>query len=131
MLVQRDLWLHRITQTLAAHHISLHPPDLLLTLEHMLTSLELELGERLESGTTAALLLHLLFSCTAQRTLSVKPEARAYLEQRFPRDLACCMQAIEGVKQRLPFPFAQEEAYNLLGILKQVDIFLYIGMLLW
>jgi hypothetical protein len=97
----------------------------------MLTSLELELGERLESGTTAALLLHLLFSCTAQRTLSVKPEARAYLEQRFPRDLACCMQAIEGVKQRLPFPFAQEEAYNLLGILKQVDIFLYIGMLLW
>jgi transcriptional regulatory protein LevR len=127
MLVQRDLWLHRITQALAAHHISLNPPDILLTLERMLTSLELELGESLESGTTAALLLHLLFSCTTRHTLSVKPEARAYLEQRFPRDLACCIAAMNAINQRVPFPFPEEEAYNLLGILKQVDIFLYIG----
>jgi transcriptional regulatory protein LevR len=131
MVVQRDVWLNRLTRTLASRSIPLDPPNILARLEQMLTSLEHELGENLENGCAAGLLLHLLFSCLSQRqdAIQVKTQAREYLEQRFPRELALCIHAINTINQDFPVPLPTDEAYNLLGIFKHIDIFINIGEL--
>ena len=129
MFVQRDVCLLRLTQTLACHKIPLDTPDVLVILEHMLSSLENAFGTSLESGATEGLLLHLFFCRVPERqqSIRVKDEASAYIERQFPHELSVCRQAISKVNQRCILPLPDEEAYNLLGILKQIDIFINIG----
>jgi hypothetical protein len=124
---QRDFWLSTIKEVLAAHQIPLESPDILVILSRLLASLECELGESLESGVIAALVLHLLFSRTGTRAIHVKPEARSYLHRQFPYEFMCCAHAIHVANQHLLLPIPLDEAYNLLGIFKRIDIFLTIG----
>ena len=129
MLVQRDVCLLRLTQTLASQKVPLDTPDILMILEHMLSFLEDAFETSLESGATEGLLLHLFFCRVPEwrHSLRVKGEARKYLERQFPHELSVCQRAIYKVNQQCILPLPDEEAYNLLGILKQIDIFINIG----
>ena len=129
MFVQRDVCLLRLTQTLACHKIPLDTPDVLVILEQMISSLEDEFGTYLESGATEGLLLHLFFCRVPEwrQSIRVKDEARVYIERQFPYELSVCRWAISKVNQQGILPLPDEEAYNLLGILKQIDIFINIG----
>lgn len=124
---QCDFWLTTLQEMLTARQFPLEPPDILVILSRLLASLERELGESLESGVIAALVLHLLFSCTGTRGIHVKPEARSYLHRQFPHELMCCVHAIHVANRDLHLSIPLNEAYNLLGIFKRIDIFLFIG----
>ena len=84
MFTQRDQWLLKLKQTLAHHRIPLNPPNALVLLEQMLCSLEHEFGEPLDSGSTAGVLLHLLFSCVPERRRIYPGKERSSRVRRAP-----------------------------------------------
>ena len=95
----------------------------------MISSLEDTFGTSLESGATEGLLLHLFFCRASEwwQSIRVKAEARAYIERQFPHELSVCRRAMRKANQQGILPLPDEEAYNLLGIRKQIDIFINRG----
>jgi transcriptional regulatory protein LevR len=129
MFEQRRRLIKQLTQTLAYHRISLDPPDAFYLLMQMVNSLEQKLHMPLDNGSLTGLLLHLFWSRMPenQKKMWVKQEARLYIEQTFPYELSVCLQAIRTLNQQFLLPLSEDEAYNVLGILMQVDIFIDIG----
>jgi hypothetical protein len=54
----------------------------------------------------------------------VSESVRRQVEQQFPRDLGICRRALHILSTQVARPLPDEEVYNIVGILRQVDIFL-------
>lgn len=126
MSPQRVVLLVNLTQTLARFHILLQPSDALIIIEQMIAFIESKLEEMLEIETMTGLLFHLACSQIPERQKStpLSNVACRSIERRFQRELHLCLQAIRESNQQLAHPIPDEEAYNILGILKHVDIFI-------
>ena len=53
----------------------------------------------------------------------VSETVRRQVEQQFPRELSICRQALHILSSQIARSLPDEEAYNIVGILRQVDIF--------
>lgn len=126
MSIQRVVLLLNLTQTLARFHVTLQPSDALIIIEQMIAFIESKLEEMLDIETMTGLLFHLACSQIPERQKSTPLSDSAYrsIERRFQWELQLCLQAIRDGNQQLAHPIPDEEAYNILGILKQVDIFI-------
>ncbi len=129
MAAPRASLLALLSHSLAHSRIVFDPPNTLVLLEQMLAHLENELDVTIEIGTMTGLLLHLIYSTlpSTQKYILLTLEAREHIEKYFPHDLLLCLQSVRRVNQYLASPLPMEEAYNILGIFKQVDIFIDIG----
>jgi transcriptional antiterminator len=52
---------------------------------------------------------------------------RTQVEQLFARELSICRHALHILSGQIARPIPDEEAYNIVGILRQVDIFIVEG----
>jgi hypothetical protein len=53
----------------------------------------------------------------------VSQTVRERVEQQFARELGICRRAWQILSAQIARPLPDEEAYNIVGILRQVDIF--------
>jgi len=129
MPISRVTLLLNLTQTLARLHVFLQPSETLILIERMVALIESNLEEMLEIETLTGLLFHLICSQIPerQRRTCLSYSAYRFIEREFPRELQLCLQTIREANQQLAYPIPDEEAYNILAILKQVDIFIEVG----
>ena len=92
----------------------------------MIELIEVEVGETFEIEVLAGFILHI--ACTLERGVQqkgplVSEKVRTQIEQQFPRELSICRHALQILSSQVARPLPDEEAYNIVGILRQVDIF--------
>ncbi len=122
----RDQLMQEIVHTLEQRMLFLNPSLVLPLILHTIELIEVEVGETFELDVLAGLMLHLaciLERGVQQRGLLISENIRAQVEQLFARDLSICRHALQILSSRVARPLPDEEAYNIVGILRQVDIF--------
>lgn len=127
---QRSTLLREISQTLLQRLIFLNPVRVMPLIERMIELIEVEVGETFEIDVLAGLILHLaciLERGTLPRGMLVNETVRVQVEQLFSRELSICRHALHILSTQLARPIPDEEAYNIVGILRQVDIFVIEG----
>ncbi len=92
----------------------------------MIELIEVEVGETFDIDVLAGLILHL--ACILERGIQQKghlisEEVILLIERQFARELSICRHALHILSTQVARPLPDEEAYNLVGILRQVDIF--------
>jgi len=125
--IQRADLMREIAHTLSEHLLFLNPARAMPLIERMIELVEVEVGETFELEVLAGLVLHL--ACIMERgvqnaELLVSGTMRAKVEQQFPRELNICRRALQVLSEQMACPLPDEEAYNIVGILRQVDIFI-------
>ena len=95
-------------------------------IERMIELIEVEVGETFEIEVLAGFILHI--ACVLERGVQhkgmlVSDRVRIQVEQQFPRELSICRHALQILGSQVARPLPDEEAYNIVGILRQVDIF--------
>lgn len=125
--IRRADLMREIAYTLSEHLLFLNPARAMPLLERMIELIEVEVGETFELEVLAGLVLHL--ACIMERgvqnaELLVSETMRAKVEQQFPRELNICRRALQVLSEQMACPLPDEEAYNIVGILRQVDIFI-------
>jgi transcriptional regulatory protein LevR len=126
VFVGRDALLREIAATLSQRLIFLNPIRVLPLIERMIEMIEAEVGETFELDVLAGLILHL--ACILERVnlpegVLVSEEVRLQVERQFSRELSICRHALHILSTRVARHLPDEEAYNLVGLLRQVDIF--------
>jgi len=96
-------------------------------IDHMIELIEVEVGETFDIDVLAGLMLHL--ACILERGIQhkgvlVSETVRTQVGQQFPRELSICRRALQVLSTQIARPLPDEEAYNIVGILRQVDIFI-------
>jgi transcriptional regulator with AAA-type ATPase domain/transcriptional regulatory protein LevR len=122
---QADL-MQEISFTLSQRLLFLNPTRVMPLIERMIELIEVEVGETFEIDVLAGLVLHLacvLERDTQPRGMLVSETVRQQVEQQFPRELSICRQALHILSTQIARTLPDEEAYNIVGILRQVDIF--------
>jgi len=124
--MQRADLMREIAHTLSEHLLFLNPARAMPLIERMIELIEVEVGETFELEVLAGLVLHL--ACIMERgvqnaELLVSSTMRGKIEQQFPRELSICRRALQVLSEQMACPLPDEEAYNIVGILRQVDIF--------
>jgi len=124
--MQRVDLMREITHTLSEHLLFLNPIRAMPLIERMIELIEVEVGETFEPEVLAGLVLHL--ACIMERGvqdpgLLVSETVRTLVEQQFSRELSICRRALQVLSAQMARPLPDEEAYNIVGILRQVDIF--------
>ena len=119
--------MREITHTLGEHLLFLNPVRAMPLIEHMIELIEVEVGETFELEVLAGLVLHL--ACIMERGvqhagLLVSETVRTLVEQQFSHELSICRRALQVLSAQVARPLPDEEAYNIVGILRQVDIFI-------
>ncbi len=127
---QRADLMREISYTLSQRLIFLNPVRVMPLIERMIELIEVEVGETFEIEVLAGLILHL--ACILERGMHskgmlVSETVRTQVEQQFSRELSTCRQALQILSAQLACPLPDEEAYNIVGILRQVDIFVVEG----
>jgi transcriptional regulatory protein LevR len=92
----------------------------------MIEMIEIEVGETFDIEVLAGLILHLaciLERGTQQKGMLVSDTVRQRVEQQFARELSICRHALQILSTQVMRILPDEEAYNIVGILRQVDIF--------
>ncbi len=122
--------LREISFTLSQRLIFLNPVRVMPLIERMIELIEVEVGETFEIEVLAGLILHL--ACILERGtqpggLLVSETVRTQVEQLFARELSICRRALHILSGQIARPIPDEEAYNIVGILRQVDIFIVEG----
>ncbi len=122
--------LREISFTLSQRLIFLNPVRVMPLIERMIELIEVEVGETFEIEVLAGLILHL--ACILERGtqpggLLVSEMVRTQVEQLFARELSICRRALHILSGQIARPIPDEEAYNIVGILRQVDIFVLEG----
>ena len=115
-----------ISFTLSQRLLFLNPTRIMPLIEKMIELIEVEVGETFEVDVLAGLVLHLacvLERDTQPRGMLVSETVRQQVEQQFPRELSICRQALHILSSQIARTLPDEEAYNIVGILRQVDIF--------
>jgi len=125
--IQRPDLMREITHTLSEHLLFLNPVQAVPLIERMIELIEVEVGETFDIEVLAGLVLHL--ACIMERGvqhagLLVSETVRTQVEQQFPRELSVCRRALQVLSAQMARPLPDEEAYNIVGILRQVDIFI-------
>jgi transcriptional regulatory protein LevR len=95
-------------------------------IERMIELIEVEVGETFDIDVLAGLILHLaciLERGTQLKGMPVSETVRIQVAQQFPRELSICRRALQILSAQIARPLPDEEAYNIVGILRQVDIF--------
>src|SRR5258708_2636665 len=127
---QRADLMREISYTLSQRLIFLNPVRVMPLIERMIELIEVEVGETFEIEVLAGLTLHL--ACILERGahskgMFVSETMRNQVEQQFSRELSICRQALQILGAQIARPLPDEEAYNIVGILRQVDIFVVEG----
>jgi len=118
--------MREITSTLNQRMIFLNPVRVMPLIEKMIELVEVEVGETFEIEVLAGLVLHLaciLERDTQPRGMLVSANVRQQVEQLFARELSICRSALQILSTQVARTLPDEEAYNIVGILRQVDIF--------
>jgi transcriptional regulatory protein LevR len=95
-------------------------------IERTIELIEVEVGETFELDVLAGLVLHLasvLERDMQPRGMLVNETMRQQVEQLFARELSICRRALHILSTQITRTLPDEEAYNIVGILRQVDIF--------
>ncbi len=126
-LTQRTELVREISHTLSQRLLFLNPVRAMPLIDHMIELIEVEVGETFEIEVLAGLMLHL--ACILERGIQpkgmlVSEMVRTQVEQQFPRELSICRRALQVLSAQIARPLPDEEAYNIVGILRQVDIFI-------
>lgn len=119
--------MREISFTLAQRLIFLNPVRVMPLIERMIELIEVEVGETFEIEVLAGLILHLaciLERSTQPRGMLVSEVVRTQVEQLFARELSICRRALHILSAQIARSIPDEEAYNIVGILRQVDIFI-------
>ncbi len=119
--------MREISFTLSQRLIFLNPVRVMPLIERMIELIEVEVGETFEIEVLAGLILHL--ACILERGtqphgMLVSETVRTQVEQLFARELSICRRALHILSGQIARPIPDEEAYNIVGILRQVDIFI-------
>jgi transcriptional regulator with AAA-type ATPase domain/transcriptional regulatory protein LevR len=127
VFTQRADLIREISRTLSQSLLFLNPVRALPLIERMIELIEVEVGETFEIEVLAGLILHL--ACILERAIQhtgmlVSETVRTQVEQQFPRELSICRRALQILSSQVARPLPDEEAYNIVGILRQVDIFI-------
>lgn len=129
-LGRRSDLMQEISFTLSQRLLFLNPTRIMPLIERMIELIEVEVGETFEIDVLAGLVLHLacvLERDTQPRGMLVSETVRQQVEQQFPRELSICRQALHILSSQIARNLPDEEAYNIVGILRQVDIFVVDG----
>jgi transcriptional regulator with AAA-type ATPase domain/transcriptional regulatory protein LevR len=123
---ERSELVREITSTLSRSLLFLNPARAMPLIEHMIELIEVEVGETFDIEVLAGLMLHL--ACILERGIQqkgilVSEIVRTQVGQQFPRELGICRRALQVLSAQIARPLPDEEAYNIVGILRQVDIF--------
>jgi transcriptional regulator with AAA-type ATPase domain/transcriptional regulatory protein LevR len=123
---ERSKLVREITSTLSQNLLFLNPARAMPLIEHMIELIEVEVGETFDIEVLAGLMLHL--ACILERGIQhkgilVSEIVRTQVGQQFPRELGICRRALQVLSAQIARPLPDEEAYNIVGILRQVDIF--------
>jgi transcriptional regulatory protein LevR len=126
-LTRRADLVREISNTLSQRLLFLNPTRTLPLIDNMIELIEVEVGETFELEVLAGLMLHL--ACILDRGIQhtamlVSDAVRKQVEQQFPRELGICRRALQILSAQVARSLPDEEAYNIVGILRQVDIFL-------
>jgi transcriptional regulatory protein LevR len=125
---QRADLIREISHTLSQRLLFLNPARILPLIERMIEMIEIEVGETFEIEVLAGLILHLACvlerSQPEQKSFQVSKHVRNRVEQQFARELSICRRAWQLLSTQIARPLPDEEAYNIVGVLRQVDIFL-------
>lgn len=127
IFTQRADLIREITHTLSQRLVFLNPIRALPLIDRMIELIEIEVGETFDIEVLAGLILHLaciLERGIQQKGLLVSETVRLRVEHQFSRELAICRHALQVLSTQVARPLPDEEAYNIVGILRQVDIFL-------
>jgi len=127
VFTQRADLMREISFTLSQRLIFLNPVRVMPLLERMIELIEVEVGETFEIEVLAGLILHL--ACILERGaqargILVSETVRSQVEQLFSRELSICRRALHILSAQIARSIPDEEAYNIVGILRQVDIFI-------
>ncbi len=126
VFTQRADLLREIAHTLSQQLLFLNPVRAMPLIERMIELIEVEVGETFDIDVLAGLILHLaciLERGTQPQGMLVSETVRIQVEQQFPRELSICRRALQILSAQIARPLPDEEAYNIVGILRQVDIF--------
>ena len=126
IFTQRTDLVREITYTLSQRLLFLNPTRAIPLIERMIELIEVEVGETFEIEVLAGFILHI--ACVLERGIQhkgilVSDKVRIQVEQQFPRELSICRHALQILGSQVARPLPDEEAYNIVGILRQVDIF--------
>lgn len=126
IFTQRSDLLHEISHTLGQRLLFLNPVKVLPLIERMIELIEVEVGETFEIEVLTGLVLHL--ACVLERSiqpkgLPVNETLQSQVKQHYGRELEICRRAWQTLGIQVGRPLPEEEAYNIVGILRQVDIF--------
>ncbi|MGH2481726.1 MAG: PRD domain-containing protein, partial [Ktedonobacteraceae bacterium] len=126
MLIRRVDLLREISSTLSQRLLFLNPARIMPLIEKMIELIEVEVGETFEIDVLAGLVLHL--ACILEREnqptgMLVSERVRQQVSQLFARELSICRHALHILSTQIARALPDEEAYNIVGILRQVDIF--------
>ncbi|HLZ61686.1 MAG TPA: sigma 54-interacting transcriptional regulator [Ktedonosporobacter sp.] len=124
---KRSDLIREISYTLSQRLLFLNPIRALPLIERMIEMIEVEVGESFEIEVLAGLIVHL--ACVLERGIQPKGQfvsqvVRTCVEQQFARELTICRHAWHVLSTQIARQLPDEEAYNIVGILRQVDIFL-------
>lgn len=127
VLTQRSQLVREISHTLSQRLLFLNPLRAMPLIDHMIELIEVEVGETFDIEVLVGLMLHL--ACILERGIQhkgllVSETVRTQVEQLFPRELSICRRALQILSTQVARPLPDEEAYNIVGILRQVDIFI-------
>ncbi len=126
VFTQRADLMREISHTLSRQLLFLNPARAIPLIERMIELIEVEVGETFDIDVLAGLILHLaciLERGTQPKGMLVSETVRMQVEQQFPRVLSICRRALQILSAQIARPLPDEEAYNIVGILRQVDIF--------
>ena len=127
VITQRSELVREVTHTLGQSLLFLNPTRAMPLIDHMIELIEVEVGETFDIEVLAGLMLHL--ACILERGIQhkgilVSETVRTQVGQQFPRELSICRRALQMLSAQIGRPIPEEEAYNIVGILRQVDIFI-------
>ncbi|GER84222.1 hypothetical protein KTAU_28580 [Thermogemmatispora aurantia] len=116
----------QLTETLSQRMIFLNPARVMPLLDRVIELIEVEVGESFPMEVLAGLMLHL--ACILERGVPYKgmlvsEAVRRLVEQQFARDLSICRHALQLLGEQVGRFLPDEEAYNIVCILRQLDIF--------
>ncbi|MBA2287378.1 MAG: sigma 54-interacting transcriptional regulator [Ktedonobacteraceae bacterium] len=125
-LMQRADLVHQLTQTLNQRLLFLNPVRVMPLIDRMIELIEVEVGETFDLDVLAGLMLHL--ACILERGgqykgILVSEAVRVLVERQFPRELSICRHALHILTEQVARFVPDEEAYNIVSILRQIDIF--------